>query len=384
MKLSVLKRNRPIQEIDLGKDVLTHDYSETVFLIGRSKDCHIVLDHKKVSREHARIIHKNGKWFVEKTSPENAATINGEEFERHELETDDVIAIEDFNVIVASENANSTDATEEIYVESKIAEKKQSPPAKKVEVVETKKAVIVEDIEESAEVVDFDLAEPDTIDSSVDFDQEATGRASSKESPAAISSDVEFADQPMDDLNIDFADSGSEAEKDSTGAIEAPTDMEFSDTPNSLIETENSNYSLDNLDGGSDEESTKVMQSFASVYLELFGDTAPYDRYIIEKDKTYIGRDSTKCQIVLNDSEVSTVHAVITRTNLMLILEDLNSSNGTIHKGARVNKVSLSHNDEFVVGGVSFTVKIRSEFLKDESATLMPVDDNQTIEVEEI
>ncbi len=59
MKLSVLKRNQLIQEIDLGKDVLAHDYSETVFLIGRSKDCHIVLDDKKISREHARIIHKN-------------------------------------------------------------------------------------------------------------------------------------------------------------------------------------------------------------------------------------------------------------------------------------------------------------------------------------
>ena len=47
MKLSVLKRNQPIQKIDLGKDVLAFDYSETVFLIGRSKDCHIVLDDKQ-------------------------------------------------------------------------------------------------------------------------------------------------------------------------------------------------------------------------------------------------------------------------------------------------------------------------------------------------
>jgi len=144
-------------------------------------------------------------------------------------------------------------------------------------------------------------------------------------------------------------------------------------------------YSLENIDSDNDmDESTKVMQSFASVYLELFGDTAPYDRFIIEKDKTFIGRDPSKCQIVLNDSEVSTVHAVITKNNIMLTLEDLNSSNGTIHKGDRVNKVMLGHNDEFVIGGVTFTVKIRSEFLKDESSTLMAVDENQTVEIEEV
>ena len=133
-----------------------------------------------------------------------------------------------------------------------------------------------------------------------------------------------------------------------------------------------------------EDESTKVIQSFATVHLELFGDTAPYDRFIIEKDKTFIGRDPSKCQIILNDSEVSTVHAVITKNNIMLTLEDLNSSNGTIYKGERVNKVVLGHYDEFVIGGVTFTVKIRSEFLKDESATLMAVDENQTVDIEEI
>ena len=102
------------------------------------------------------------------------------------------------------------------------------------------------------------------------------------------------------------------------------------------------------------------------------------------RSKTFIGRVPSKCQIVLNDTEVSTVHAVLTKNNIMVTLEDLNSSNGTLFKGDRINKVILGHNDEFVIGGVTFTLKIRSEFLKDESSTLMAVDENQTVEVEEV
>ena len=147
---------------------------------------------------------------------------------------------------------------------------------------------------------------------------------------------------------------------------------------------ENLSYSLDNIDNESDEDSTRVMQSFAKVQLELFGETAPYDKYLIENEKTFIGRDPTKCQIVLNDSEVSSVHAVITKNNILMMIEDLNSSNGTILNGDRINKATLNHNDEFIIGAVTFTVKVRSDFLKEENSTLMAVDENQTVEVEEI
>lgn len=377
MKLSVLKRNRPIQEIDLGKDVLAQDYSETVFLIGRSKDCHIVLDHKKVSREHARIIHKNGRWFIERTAPENVAAVNGEDFEKHELEAGDVFSVEDYSVVVLKEGEFSTEEPEE-YEEAPVVVKteKVAPPVKTKPIIE-EAPVVIEQFEETAVSNDsFDLDSSEEIPEGANFDHNATGQIDVSELERN-NSDDEFADAPAEDLNIDFANN------ESVPVADQQTDVEFSvnDNPLANIEEESA-YSLDNVDN--DDESTKVMQSFASVFLELFGDTAPYDRYIIEKDKTFIGRDPKKCQIVLNDSEVSTVHAVITRSNLMLTLEDLKSSNGTIHKGDRVNKVHLSHNDEFVIGGVTFTVKIRSEYLKDESATLMAVDENQTIEVEEV
>jgi len=117
VRLSVSKRNQPFQEIDLGKDVLAQDYSETIFLIGRSKDCHIVLDDKKISREHARIIHKNGKWFIEKTNPDNVCQINGENFNRHELEKDDVFTAEGFSVTVLTDGPQVSEDSQIIKVD---------------------------------------------------------------------------------------------------------------------------------------------------------------------------------------------------------------------------------------------------------------------------
>lgn len=382
MKLSVSKRNQPIQEIDLGKDVLAHDYSETIFLIGRSKDCHIVLDDKKISREHARIIHRSGKWFIEKTNPENACQINGEDFTRHELEKNDVFTAEGFSVTVLSNVSESpvesSISTDQVVVKQSAGNKTNTAiippdpkPAMRLNATSTDLNISATSLEES---VEENIKDDQNATKEINLENVQGGQEYSNDD------DLNFADSSEVDLS-----SGDLSEGSGASLIDQSTDADFViDGGEPLAEDENA-YSLENIDSGNDDdESTKVMQSFASVYLELFGDTAPYDRYIIEKDQVFIGRDPAKCQIVLNDSEVSTVHAVITKNNIMLTLEDLNSSNGTIFKGDRINKVMLGHNDEFVIGGVTFTIKIRSEFLKDESSTLMAVDENQTVEVEEI
>ncbi|MBC7712373.1 MAG: FHA domain-containing protein [Rhizobacter sp.] len=386
MKLSVSKRNQLIQEIDLGKDVLAHDYSETIFLIGRSKDCHIVLDDKKISREHARIIHKSGKWFIEKTNLNNICQINGEDFDRHELESGDIFTAETFSITVMSEGQTEVSKVQDEPVVKKAPAQKIAEP-EPLEKIEAPKAVTKAPIKANTTATDLNIARIETEDADeVIYDQNSTGEidiGDLSETPATNGSDdTEFQDEPEDDLGLNLNNN----ESSSASLINQDTDADIVIAENNFdapAGDENA-YSLENIDSSSDDESTKVMQSFASIYLELFGDTAPYDRYIVENEKTFIGRDPAKCQIILNDTEVSTVHAVLTKNNIMVTLEDLNSSNGTIHKGDRINKVILGHNDEFVIGGVTFTLKIRSEFLKDESSTLMAVDENQTVEVEEV
>lgn len=372
-----MKRNQPIQEIDLGRDVLAHDYSETIFLIGRSKDCHIVLDDKKISREHARVIHKNGKWFIEKTNPDNACMINGESFERHEIESGDVFTAESFSVTFQEDASKERSSAEEIPTQvPEIVKAKEIPAPAKMEVQKE-----VRSSKSNATATDINISNINLDELSSKVDENSTGEMNLEEMGYAEekNDDSEFPEEPTDDLDLNSEDNPSTLVNQVTDA-----DIVIAENVQEEPVDENMSYSLENIDSGGDDESTKVIQSFASIYLELFGETAPYDRYIVEKEKTFIGRDPSKCQIVLNDSEVSTVHAVITKNNIMLTLEDLNSSNGTIYKGDRINKVTLSHNDEFVIGGVTFTVKIRSEFLKDESATLMAVDENQTVEVEEV
>ena len=378
-----MKKNQPIQEIDLGKDVFAQDYSETIFLVGRSKDCHVVLDDKKISREHLKIIHKNGKWFVEKVQQENAALINGESFNRHELDNGDSITVEGFsiNVTLSSVQENTRPATQVT---------KAPPQAEVIEEVREVEQTPVKNKKSQATATDINLAVlKSNEDATSEIDVSELSKVDVRVDDNVVEQESESSHEESfgDDLSLDpFNEKTEENSLNGNQLNESDEEVQFSEEPNDSLEplSEEANYSLENIDTPQDDESTKIIKSFANVHLELFGETAPYDKFILDKDKIYIGRDPSKCQIVLNDSEVSTVHAVVSKNNIMLTLEDLNSSNGTLYKGDRINKVTLSHNDEFVIGGVTFTVKVRSEFLKDESQTLMAVDENQTVEVEEV
>jgi pSer/pThr/pTyr-binding forkhead associated (FHA) protein len=380
VKLSVLKRNQPIQKIDLGKDVVAYSYSETVFLIGRSKDCHVVIDDKQISREHVRVIHNNGKWFAEKTAEHNACLHNGEEFNRAELEDGDSLTIGQYTINI--ERAPEDNVGDEVEKDTHPSTPAPAPVAPPKNIA---KEVPQKDPDATGEINIADITREITTDGLSDTIHEVPNDVVKGDVTADIEIPSDFAagDSSEASGNDEF-NYPENTESEADAALGVNLDSPPDDAVIPAEGEENMSYSLENIDSGGDDESTKVMQSFARVQLELFGETAPYDKYIIESEKTYIGRDSAKCQIVLNDTEVSSVHAVVTKNNIMITLEDLNSSNGTILNGDRINKATLNHNDEFVIGGVTFTVKVRSDFLKEENSTLMAVDENQTVEVEEV
>ena len=367
MKLSVSKRNQQIQKIDLSNEVLEFDYSETVFLIGRSKDCHVVLDDKQISREHSKLIHRNGEWSVVMIAEDSLPLkLNGEEIKRSDLVEGDVLSIGQFQITIEEFTKGQKKVVEEA--------KEEVPVVKEIvkEVkVEEKKLESFEEFEKD------DNEATKEIDVS-DLTKEIDLSEMTSEIPASEIMSTEASPSDSDD-GLNFADSPSDEFQESHEVGLEPAGDIVADGV-----SEDSAYSLESIDEGSSDDSTKVIQSFASVHLELFGETAPYDKFILDKEKTFIGRDPAKCQIVLNDPEVSSVHAVITKNNVMITLEDLNSGNGTILNGARINKNILSHNDEFVIGAVTFTIKFRSEFLQEEHSRLMPVDENQSVEVEEV
>ncbi len=392
MKLSVSKRNLPNQKIDLGKDVLAFDYSETVFLIGRSKDCHVVLDDKQISREHVKIIHKNGKWFAEKTTPENKCLLNGEDLEiKTELENGDTLVIGAYTVAVENESTQiDFTAAETVSAKPQVEETIQTVTSVQSAPAPVEKTPALAKNDDATREIDASelTSEIDASELTKEIDVNEIGETPVTNTGADATADLEAPsdfqsfDEPKQEENEFGFEENNESEAEMALAMNAENQTE--DDALIPVDEGDSAYSLENIDSSSDDESTKVMQSFAKVQLELFGETAPYDKFVIDADKTYIGRDPAKCQIVLNDSEVSSVHAVITKNNIMVTLEDLNSSNGTILNGDRINKATLNHNDEFVIGGVTFTVKFRSDFLKEENQTLMAVDEDQTVEVEEV
>jgi len=69
----------------------------------------------------------------------------------------------------------------------------------------------------------------------------------------------------------------------------------------------------------------------------------------IEKEITTIGRDKTN-DIHIDNLAVSSFHAKIINDGGQIIIEDLNSTNGTFVNDKRISKVSLNNNDVITLG----------------------------------
>lgn len=412
MKLNVKKNKQLIRSIDLASEVEGIGNGETIFVIGRSPNALIHLDDKQISREHANLIYRGGNWSFECLTDKNISH-NGDNVSSGDLKTGDELVVGAFTLEIEIPNRQDESSTMFHFDFSK---KDKAPPSSSQTNVLEKHEVENDDLGFSLDEVSGEKttsaskeSQPEVPAKDIggfDLDLDSGGDSPSdlkdglpnsiiEEKPTApeernMEFDSEFQDENAND-SLDLAPLGdSHAESaDESSAENALGDLSFEEPLGGLDENlptagdHDESYSLDNLDDAND-DGTKVIQSFASIELVLFGENAPYDRYRLEAAETFIGRDPKKCQIVLNDSEVSGVHAVIRKTNVTCVLEDLNSSNGTLVNGERINRVTLNNNDEFLIGGVSFTVKFRSDFLKQEAQMLMPVETSETVEVEEV
>lgn len=74
------------------------------------------------------------------------------------------------------------------------------------------------------------------------------------------------------------------------------------------------------------------------------------------KDLTLIGRDDD-CDVRLEHKSVSKLHCVIVKTDGLLLLRDLGSTNGTRVNGQRVRRAALLPNDKLSVANVKYVVK---------------------------
>lgn len=77
----------------------------------------------------------------------------------------------------------------------------------------------------------------------------------------------------------------------------------------------------------------------------------------IVKDLTVVGRKE-ECDLRLDHKSVSKMHCVIARTDGMLFLRDLGSTNGTRVNGTRVRRAALLPNDQVCIAHYKFRVHL--------------------------
>lgn len=341
MKVTLFKFGQEQNSIDLAPEIKGVGEDHIKFLMGRSDQCHIVLDDQMISREMAELVYENGSWKIKKITDRGDLFVNGISAAEASLTNGDVIKAGDYTLNVELTAADILDTKIPV---------KQSNEAD--ELPEIGKDESDFDSSETSEFVMDEVAPEDPgVSEFVNAPAETAQEFTSEEN-------AEYSEEQYDEYaEGEYAE--GEYEDDGYG---------------------DNSYAMEALD----DEKTGIIQTFAKYQLEIFGENAPYDSYLLLEGENFIGRNPDKCQIVLNDPEVSSVHAVVRKVGALITLEDMQSGNGTLHKGERVNKVNLDNGDEFIIGGTTFTLRVGSDFLSTEKETLMPVEENQFIEVEEI
>src|SRR5437016_9083508 len=75
----------------------------------------------------------------------------------------------------------------------------------------------------------------------------------------------------------------------------------------------------------------------------------------ISKDLIVVGR-KPECDLRLDHKSVSKMHCVIVKTDGLLLIRDLGSTNGTRVNGLRVRRAALLPNDQLSIASFKFRV----------------------------
>ena len=324
------------------------------YFIGRSSECHIVIEDHHISRNHAQLSFVGNEWSIKKIAKYGNVLLNGMSVQEGRIKDGDVIQIANhyISVRLEKEDQGSSVSSE-----------------KKVESVDE----VLSDNQGPQEVQGDQDAQGDLKQEevSVDSQQEKNdGDISDDFNKDSLKGPEEVLDGSEENQNGEFDFNKDE------GLGEIYEDGQFEDQGEEGLESSLESIDLD--------KETKIVQSFIEFELDIKGEYTSFDKYYIKKQEVFIGRDPNKCQIVLDDPGSSQVHAVIRRKGSHCELEDLGSTNGIKLNGSRVNQGSLSHGDKFFIGSTSFQFIVKSEFIHGEKSRLMPIESVEEVEVEEV
>jgi predicted component of type VI protein secretion system len=77
----------------------------------------------------------------------------------------------------------------------------------------------------------------------------------------------------------------------------------------------------------------------------------------ITKDLVLVGRKED-CDVRLDHKSISKLHCVLVKTDGLLLLRDLGSTNGTRVNGQRVRRAALLPNDQIQIASLRYTVQL--------------------------
>ena len=80
----------------------------------------------------------------------------------------------------------------------------------------------------------------------------------------------------------------------------------------------------------------------------------------LTKDLTLFGRDED-CDVRLDHKGVSKLHCVVVKTDGLLLIRDLGSTNGTRINGQRIRRAALLPNDQISIANLSYQVQFGAE-----------------------
>ncbi len=104
------------------------------------------------------------------------------------------------------------------------------------------------------------------------------------------------------------------------------------------------------------------------------------DAIDITKDLVVVGRKED-CDLHIDHKSVSKLHCVLTRTDGLLMLRDMGSTNGTRVNGQRVRRATLLPNDHLHFASVGYKVFIG---VAEESSPKFEVEYTQQLDVKEV
>jgi predicted component of type VI protein secretion system len=103
----------------------------------------------------------------------------------------------------------------------------------------------------------------------------------------------------------------------------------------------------------------------------------------IVKDLTLVGRKED-CDVRLDHKSVSKMHCVIVKTDGLLLLRDLGSTNGTRVNGQRIRRAALLPNDQLTIAHFRFRVQFSPDGAVSPAAPANPNEHTQALDAREV